>query len=106
MQSFNFVHRSVEIHNSEQPMDDEGFARFPDLRFPSGSRQKVVRLQFVVEVTYVQPNGVVGKQLLESDLTQPFIVMTNENQWKVSEGALLKKTAFDAKETISWPKVV
>jgi len=103
-EDFHSKRGSVEIHNSEQPMDDEGFARFPDLRFPSGSRQKVVRLQFVVEVTYVQPNGVVGKQLLESDLTQPFIVMTNENQWKVSEGALLKKTAFDAKETISWPK--
>ena len=85
-------------------MDDEGVVRFTDLRFPNGSRQKVVRLQFTVQATYVQPNGVPAKQQLESNLTQPFIIMTNENQWRVSEGALFKKYAFEGNENVTWQK--
>merc|ERR1712137_209992 len=95
---------TFEIKNSEQEMDDEGIVRFSDLRFPSGSRQKIVRLQFTVDATYVQPNGAPGKQQLESNLSQPFIIMTNENQWRVSEGALLKKYAFEGNENITWAK--
>lgn len=95
----------MDITNAEQPLDDDAYAHFPDLRFPSGTRQKIVRLQFHLEVSFVQPNSVACKQVLESDFTQPFIVMTNENQWRVSEGVLFKKVVFEGKETVPWPKV-
>jgi len=95
---------SVEIVNSEQPMESDGVARFPNIRFPSGSRQKMVRLQFAVEVTYLQNQIVAGKQLLQSNLTHPFIIMTNENQWKFSEGGLLKKAAFGSNKVIPLTK--
>merc|ERR1711974_226517 len=30
--------------------------------------------------------------------------MTNETQWRDSEGSLLKKSAFGSKDSVSWPK--
>jgi hypothetical protein len=41
---------------------------------------------------------------IESDLSNPFIVITNECQWEESEGILLKKDAFGEQAEVSWPQ--
>jgi hypothetical protein len=104
-EDYHIRQATLPVKNAEEEMNAEGIAQFNELRFPTGTRQKVVRLQFVLMVSYIQANGSPSTQSLESDLTQPFLIMTNENQWKVSEGVLLKKSAFEGKESISWPRV-
>eukprot|EP01102_Stenamoeba_stenopodia_P016602 TRINITY_DN5820_c0_g1_i1.p1 TRINITY_DN5820_c0_g1~~TRINITY_DN5820_c0_g1_i1.p1 ORF type:complete len:555 (-),score=113.32 TRINITY_DN5820_c0_g1_i1:163-1827(-) len=96
---------SLAISNDVADFDSQGEACFSDLRFPAGTRLKMVRLQFSVHVQYV----LVGKTnltttILESEPTEPFVVMTNENQWDNSAGILLKKDAFDNSQQILWPQ--
>ena len=85
---------SFTIQNDAQTMDDNGICRFPDLRFPIGTRLRMVRLHFSVEAQYTKIDGKLGKQLLESNLSNPFVVMTNENQWESSAQALLEFDIF------------
>lgn len=40
---------------------------------------------------------------LETPLTLPFVVITNECQWEESEGLLLKKVVFGDRQEIEWP---
>ncbi|KAL6074649.1 hypothetical protein QOT17_004042 [Balamuthia mandrillaris] len=42
---------------------------------------------------------------VESEQSQPFIVITNENQWDGSESALIKKEAFNEREEVMWPQL-
>lgn len=98
--------RSIEIHNDKQEMDDNDIVRFTDLRFSKGSRKKMMRIQFFAEVQYVKINGQIGTQMLESDTSQSFIILTNENQWKDSECHLLRKHMFELQGSeISWWRV-
>lgn len=95
---------SLAISNDVADFDSQGEASFGDLRFPAGTRLKMVRLQFSVHIQYV----IVGKTnltttILESEPTEPFVVMTNENQWDNSAGILLKKDSFDNAQQILWP---
>jgi len=42
---------------------------------------------------------------LESNMSQPFVVMTNENQWDYSAGLLLKRDTFENNQNeVSWPQ--
>ena len=101
--SIHTTTRSFTITNDKQEMDDCGIARFTDLRFPQGTRLKMVRLQFAVEVQFAQFNGTACKALLETkEPSNPFIVMTNENQWESSEGILLKKDVFEGNIEVPW----
>jgi len=85
---------SFTVKNDQQKMDDNGIVRFTDLRFPHGTKLKPAQLRFAVEVQYAKHDGTLGKELLESNPTAPFIVMTNENQWESSEATLLKHDLF------------
>ena len=67
----------------------------------------MVRLQFAIEVQFTLLNGAVSKALIESkEPSNPFVVMTNENQWDQSEGMLLKKDIFDGNVDASWSMVI
>jgi len=85
---------SLSIQNDQQPLSTSGTARFPDLRFVHGTRLKIAVLKFTLEVQYIQPNGTVHNAILESNKSNPFVVMTNENQWESSAGNLLKYYVF------------
>lgn len=89
--------------NDQQELDDSMIARFTDLRFPQGTRLKMVRLQFAVEIQFSTLSGAFSKCILETkEPSNPFVVMTNENQWDQSEGMLLKKDIFDGNVDSSW----
>jgi len=96
--------KKLEIIGAEATMGSDGVARFTDIRFPQGTRKSQVQVQFSMTVTYIQPNGSPAEHTLESDLTQPIIVITNENQWKDAEQTLLTATAFAGSSAISWPR--
>ena len=67
----------------------------------------MVRLQFAIEVQFTLLNGAVSKALMNlRNLQNPFVVMTNENQWDQSEGMLLKKDIFDGNVDASWSMVI
>mmetsp|Transcript_23404 Transcript_23404/g.58529 ORF Transcript_23404/g.58529 Transcript_23404/m.58529 type:complete len:613 (-) Transcript_23404:123-1961(-) len=97
--------RGFEVLNSHQNMT-RGEASFFDLRFPQGTRLKTVRLTFNVETEHSVPMP--GKQrrainaVVVSTPSEPFVVMTNENQWDVSALTLLKKDAFSDRKAIEW----
>eukprot|EP01095_Lingulamoeba_sp_RSL-Kostka_P005020 TRINITY_DN1634_c0_g2_i1.p1 TRINITY_DN1634_c0_g2~~TRINITY_DN1634_c0_g2_i1.p1 ORF type:complete len:728 (+),score=240.98 TRINITY_DN1634_c0_g2_i1:560-2743(+) len=93
---------SFTILNDEQDLDENKIASFTDLRFPHGTRLKMVRLQFSLEVEYVKADGNIGKAIVESNSSRNFIVMTNENQWDSSECVLLKRDCFDQTVETSW----
>lgn len=91
------------LSNDSQEMDQSGVAAFADLKFLQGTRQKVVRLQFNQEVQFIQIDGNIGRVSVVSDTSSPFIVLTNEKQWDVVEGTLLRRDAFEGQNEISWP---
>jgi hypothetical protein len=82
-------------------------AKFP-LKFLTGTRKSCVTLRFVVQVitiTKFQAYTLLTRatqvktasntvSTVESNASQPFIVITNDCQWEGSEGTLLKNEAF------------
>lgn len=81
-----------------QPVDlASGIARFP-LRFPVGTRKSVVHIKFQMPLG-AGPSA----PTVESEMSDPLIIITNECQWEGSLGTLIKKHAFGGKLEIPWP---
>jgi len=85
------------LESNTQPLDTNGVARFP-LLFPVGTRKSVVHLKFGMPLS----NGN-GAPAVESEMSEPLVIITNECQWEGSLGTLIKKDAFGGKLEISWP---
>lgn len=69
------------------------------LKFSSGTRKSPVSIRFAMQIQQ-------GEMMhpVESDLTDAFIVITNDSQWEGSIGYLLKRDLFgNASVNISWP---
>lgn len=93
---FTNTKTSFTIEGKQQKLDDSLQARFVEMRIKQGTRLKMARLKFSVNVKFVQLDGSMGKATLESNLSEPLIVMTNENQWESAEANLLRKALFPA----------
>jgi hypothetical protein len=78
---------------------ENGIAVYNNMIFPHGTRKKAIHLKFKLSVK-------VGniESHLESILSKPFIVKTNENQWQEAEGILLKMEAFGEENEVTWFK--
>ncbi|EGG18419.1 signal transducer and activator of transcription family protein [Cavenderia fasciculata] len=76
-------------------------AHFP-LKFLAGTRKSSVNLKFGVNIRDMDS----VTTAVESDFSNPFVVITNECQWEGSAGVLLKKDAFDGQLEISWPQFI
>jgi len=73
----------------------KGTAFFNHLKFTVGTACKMVNLKFRVSVRYN------NKQVtIESQPTEPFIVMTNTKQWDETQGLLLRKYIFREKKEV------
>jgi hypothetical protein len=93
------------IDKGSVAFDRDGHATFVEMSFKSGSRKLPIRLQFTANVEdTVRPGdastGRAAKLLapfeIRSELSEPFVVMTHENQWVETVGALLRETLFGA----------
>lgn len=93
------------IEKGSVAFDRDGHATFVEMSFKSGSRKLPIRLQFAATVEdTVRPGdastGRAAKLLapfeIRSELSEPFVVMTHENQWVETVGALLRATLFGA----------
>eukprot|EP01113_Clastostelium_recurvatum_P039101 TRINITY_DN5930_c0_g1_i3.p1 TRINITY_DN5930_c0_g1~~TRINITY_DN5930_c0_g1_i3.p1 ORF type:complete len:634 (-),score=194.11 TRINITY_DN5930_c0_g1_i3:203-2104(-) len=76
-------------------------ATFP-LKFMQGTRKASVNIKFGVSVR--STGGTPAT--IESNMSNPFVVITNECQWEGSAGTLLKKDAFGGSLEIPWPQFV
>lgn len=86
-----------------QPFDiNQGVAKFP-LTFLKGTRKNTVNLRFSLQLEAEQA-GASFSSTIESNSSQPFVVMTNQKQWEACEGTLLKKDAFGERLEIPWPQ--
>lgn len=70
------------------------------LKFLNGTRKNPVTLKFSMQVQVV---GGAGTVTVESPVSNPFIVITNECQYEESDGTLLKKDSFGNNNEIPWP---
>lgn len=72
------------------------------LKFSSGTRKSPVSIRFAMQIQQGETMHPV-----ESDLTDAFIVITNDSQWEGSIGYLLKKDLFgNASVNVPWPLFV
>jgi len=85
------------IQYGTEPMEG-GSATFVNLMFPRGTRVKTINMSFHAKVAL---NGHPAQ--LQSDMTKPFIVMTNHGQAAMAGGRLFKKDTFRDKAEITWP---
>ncbi|KAH3762635.1 transcriptional repressor [Pelomyxa schiedti] len=90
------THRMISV---ESGTTDETRRLFTfTLKMTAGTRKTPAFLKFTGKADYV--GGSVG---LESQLSKPFVVITNECQYEESDGTLLKKVAFGQSMEIPWP---
>ena len=98
----------TQLSNSLADVNTNNVAIFNNLVFPHGTRKKLIHLKFSVEVMGF--NNFSQKKMLTmkvvSELTPPFIVKTNENQWEESEKILLKHEIFGAQSEAKWYQYV
>ena len=104
--SHSAANQQFSVLNNQRTMDNNCVV-FDALTFPQGSRKRTLNLKFAVTVNCSRPvPGLAHAEsytcLVESDISQPFIVKTNENQWDEAEGSLLKAEAFGNKADVSW----
>lgn len=90
------------IEGDVQHISPARVAHFP-LKFLSGTRKSAVHIKMGVPVR-AGPNG--ASVTVESEMSNPFVVITNECQWETSAGILLKKDAFGGQLEITWPQFV
>lgn len=86
----------------ERPLDEDGFATFYDMKFAKPTRLNTAHLYFSVKVQFVMDDKTTSTVLVTSSPSEPFVVITNESQWGDSEGLLLRMSAFQDRETITW----
>ena len=68
-----------------------------NLKFGNGTRKQPVTIRFSIkaEMQLHATNGTSTHTLpLQSQLSRPFIVITNECQWEEGEGTLLRRACF------------
>ena len=82
-------------------MRNDGIVEFKEMQFPNGTRLKVVRLKFTVAIDYKQADQI-KKTEVESGLTEPFIIITNENQYGECYGHLLRMCIFKSTNEVPW----
>lgn len=84
-----------DMMNSHEVFDKSGVATFTDLKFSSGTYPNLISLKFTTTVTSII-NGEKITKKVESQLSKPFIVMTNSgSQWKEALGVWIKDQAFE-----------
>lgn len=92
---------SSPLEADAQPLNGASkLGDFP-LKFMAGTRKAAVHLKFGVAV-----RSPLSTATIESDMSNPFVVITNECQWEGSAGTLLKKDAFGGQLEIPWPQFV
>jgi len=57
-----------------------------------------------LSIGYLKFGMSLGRVTVESELSDPLIVISNESQWVTSIGALIKQEAFSGNLQISWEK--
>lgn len=93
------------LENVDKPINREGLSVFNDLKFPSGTRLKTVRLRFSAKITIIEETTQKASlvQLETAIPSNPILVKTNENQWGEAEGLLLKHSIFEsAQQQAPW----
>ena len=90
------VGRGPALENCTQALNDKGVAGFP-LRFPTGTHRSVVHLKFTMTLK--------DSSFIESQMSNPFIILTNESQWSECFGTLIKRDAFKDSLSIPWPQL-
>lgn len=88
------------LEGDTQQMAPNRIGHFP-LRFVAGTRKSAVHIKMGVSVRMGAATATV-----ESEMSNPFVVITNECQWEGSAGTLLKKDAFGGQLEIPWPQFV
>jgi hypothetical protein len=71
------------------------------IKFVTGSRKVPVALRFAQTINWQSQSFVI-----ESEVSNPFVIITNEVQWEGSSGAILKKQLFGLRGEVSWPAFV
>lgn len=77
-------------------------ATFENICFSSGTRMRLFGMQFKCKLSFISAKS----ENVISDLSPPFIVYTNGNQWNDIEGQLLKWEAFRNQKQVGWCKLV
>ena len=94
------------ILNGTAAMKKQGVASFDDLRFSKGTGVKAVQVSFSCKAkapSTVNMPGAKQEFILESNLTAPFIVMTNESQFSDSAFKVLEYSIFGSVNmSVSW----
>lgn len=85
------------LENNSHKLNEHGIARFP-VRFPVGTHRSIVHLKFTMRMD--DESG-----LIESQKSNPFIVLTNESQWSECFGTLIKQDAFQDTLSVTWPRL-
>eukprot|EP01127_Copromyxa_protea_P010197 TRINITY_DN2462_c0_g1_i3.p1 TRINITY_DN2462_c0_g1~~TRINITY_DN2462_c0_g1_i3.p1 ORF type:complete len:899 (+),score=108.74 TRINITY_DN2462_c0_g1_i3:467-3163(+) len=69
--------------------------QFDKLKFLIGTNCKPIQVFFQVTVQpYIAEVPVCQRQVIQSPLSEPFVVMTNTKQWSEAQGSLLKSAFF------------
>lgn len=96
---------SLALENAEKQMSENGVIRFTDLKFPTGTRLKSIRIKFTCRINVTDSNGQIHSITVESNPSNPIVVKTNENQWYEAEGILLQKASFGNATEITWQRL-
>ncbi|KAH3756124.1 transcriptional repressor [Pelomyxa schiedti] len=96
--------RSPSVHALLDPesatVDSSHNATFR-FKFTDGTKNTPIALKFTTQVL-IQGSG--NTILAETPPTNPFVVITHKEQWKGSQGVLLKHEAFGGMLAITWPQ--
>ena len=74
------------------------------MKFEEGTRKNPASLQFSVQVSVSQCGNTHVAASVESALSSPFVIMTNQRQYEDCERMLLMRDSFGDQSEVSWAK--
>lgn len=90
------------FNNETQKIEFEtNTVSFP-LKFTQGTRRAKVHLLFSMQITIADNESKKYSHLVESELSNPLVVITNESQWDATEEILFKWDLFSQYKEVSY----
>lgn len=71
------------------------------MKFLVGSRKHAITIRFSM-IVQVGQAAAAQSATIESEASNPWVVITNECQWEEAEGLLIRKEAFTEQENVPW----
>jgi hypothetical protein len=99
--------KKVNINIEYESNLEKNKITFYNMKYEKGSKGEVLRLCVEVEISWkIKGNNTVKTLIIKTNLTNPFVIMTNESQLRLQSLNLLNELSIKGMDSTGWDQIV